>query len=172
MSCCESLQELKTSLLNRLKYKIVAMFPGVLERLGASGERLGSVLERPGSVLGSLGAVLVAFKVVLDVKMSSESAPNPKTLKNLRFLNVFGGLDAIWRPCCAMLAHLGANYALRNSIFALRNSIFAERNSKFAVQNSKFCSPELKICSPELKILQSGTQYLQSGTQYLHSGTQ
>ena len=49
------------------------------ERLGASGERLGSVLERLGSVLGRLGAVLVAFKVVLDVKMSFESAQDPKS---------------------------------------------------------------------------------------------
>ena len=56
------------------------MFPGVLERLGASGERLGSVLERPGSVLGRLGAVLVAFKVVLDVKLSVESVQNTNTL--------------------------------------------------------------------------------------------
>ena len=53
---------------------------GVLERLGASGERLRGVLERPGSVLGRLGAVLVAFKVVLDIKMSFESAPNPNTV--------------------------------------------------------------------------------------------
>ena len=60
MSCCESLQELKTSVLNRLKDKIVPMLPGVLERLGAFGERLGAfwgvlgrsgtgVLERPGA---------------------------------------------------------------------------------------------------------------------------
>ena len=41
------------------------------ERLGASGERL-------GGVLGRLGAVLVAFKVVLDVKMSFESVQDPK----------------------------------------------------------------------------------------------
>ena len=50
-----------------------------LERHGAFGERLGSVLERPGSVLGRLGAVLVALKVVLDDKMSFESAQDTKT---------------------------------------------------------------------------------------------
>ena len=49
------------------------------ERLGASGERLEGVLERPGRVLGRLEAVLVAFKVVLDGKMSSESAQDTKT---------------------------------------------------------------------------------------------
>ena len=54
------------------------MFPGVLERLGASGGRPGGVVERLGSVLGRLGAVLVAFKVVLDVKMSFESVQDPK----------------------------------------------------------------------------------------------
>ena len=54
------------------------MLPGVLERLGASGERLGSVLERPGRFLGRLGTILVAFKVVLDVKMSFESVQDPK----------------------------------------------------------------------------------------------
>ena len=54
------------------------MFPGVLERLGASGGRPGGVLERLGSVLGRLGAVLVAFKVVLDVKMSFESVQDRK----------------------------------------------------------------------------------------------
>ena len=48
-------------------------------RLGASGERLEGVLERPGTVLGRLEAVLVAFKVVLDGKMSSESAQDTKT---------------------------------------------------------------------------------------------
>ena len=48
------------------------------ERLGASGERLGGVLGRPGSFLGRLGAVLVAFKVVLDVKMSFESVQDTK----------------------------------------------------------------------------------------------
>ena len=64
-------------MLNKLKDKIEAMLPGVLERLGASWERLGSVLERPGRLLGRLGAVLVAFKVVLDVKMSSESVQDP-----------------------------------------------------------------------------------------------
>ena len=37
-----------------------------------------SVLERPGGVLARLGAVLVAFKVVLDVKMSFERVQNPK----------------------------------------------------------------------------------------------
>ena len=58
------------------------MLPGVLERLGASGERLGSVLERPGRLLGRLGAVMVAFKAVLDDKMSFESAQDPKALKN------------------------------------------------------------------------------------------
>ena len=46
--------------------------------LGASGERLEGVLERPGRVLGRLEAVLVAFKVVLNDKMSSESAQDPK----------------------------------------------------------------------------------------------
>ena len=49
------------------------------ERLGASGERLEGVLERPGKVLGRLEAVLVAFKVVLDGKMSSESVQDTKT---------------------------------------------------------------------------------------------
>ena len=49
------------------------------ERLGASGERLEGVLERPGRVLGRLEAVLVAFKVVLDGKMSSESVQDTKT---------------------------------------------------------------------------------------------
>ena len=49
------------------------------ERLGASGERLEGVLERPGRVLGRLEAFLVAFKVVLDGKMSSESAQDRKT---------------------------------------------------------------------------------------------
>ena len=58
---------------------------GVLERLGTSGERPGGVLERPGSVLGRLGAVLVAFKVVLDVKMSFESVQDTKSLKNKFF---------------------------------------------------------------------------------------
>ena len=57
----------------------LALFPGVLERLGDPGERPGGVLERPGSVLGRLGAVLVAFKGVLDVKMSFESAQDPKS---------------------------------------------------------------------------------------------
>ena len=66
------------------------MFPGVLERLGASGERLGSVLERPGRLLGRLGAVLVACKVVLDVKMSSESAQDPKYGKKHFFLKILG----------------------------------------------------------------------------------
>ena len=47
--------------------------------LGAPGERLEGVLERPGTVLGRLEAVLVAFKVVLDGKMSSESAQDTKT---------------------------------------------------------------------------------------------
>ena len=59
--------------------RFLAMFPGVLERLGASGERLEGVLERPGRVLGRLEAVLVAFKVVLDGKMSSESVQDRKT---------------------------------------------------------------------------------------------
>ena len=67
----------------------LAVFPGVLERLGASGERLGSVLERPGSVLGRLGAVLVAFKVVLDVKMSFDSVQNARTSKSISFCKVF-----------------------------------------------------------------------------------
>ena len=44
-------------------------------RLGASWERLGGVLE---GVLGASWAVLVAFKVVLDVKMSFESVQDPK----------------------------------------------------------------------------------------------
>ena len=65
-------------MLNRLKDKIVAMLPGVLERLGASGGGPGGVLERLGSVLGRLGAVLVAFKVVLDVKMRFESVQDLK----------------------------------------------------------------------------------------------
>ena len=56
----------------------LAMLPGVLERLGASGGRPGGVLERLGSVLGRLGAVLVAFKGVFDVKMSFESVQDPK----------------------------------------------------------------------------------------------
>ena len=65
------------------------MLPGVLERLGASGGRPGGVLERLGSVLGRLGAVLVAFKVVLGVKMCSESAPKPKAFKKPLFLKYF-----------------------------------------------------------------------------------
>ena len=52
-------------------------------------ELLGSVLERPGRLLGRLGAVLVAFKVVLDVKMSSESVQDPKSSKNHSFCKVF-----------------------------------------------------------------------------------
>ena len=54
-------------------------------RLGGLLGRLGSVLERPGRLLGRLGAVLVAFKVVLDVKMTSESAQDPKYHKNHNF---------------------------------------------------------------------------------------
>ena len=49
-----------------------------LQCFGESGERLGSVLERPGRLLGWLGAVLVAFKVVLDVKVSFESVQDQK----------------------------------------------------------------------------------------------
>ena len=60
VSCCESLQELKTSVLNRLQDKIVAMLPGVLERLGTSVESLGASWEAPswgrlGGLQGRLG---------------------------------------------------------------------------------------------------------------------
>ena len=47
-------------------------------KFGGLWERLRVSLERLGSVLGRLGAVLVAFKVVLDVKMSFESVQDPK----------------------------------------------------------------------------------------------
>ena len=67
------------------KYTLGRKQARALERLGASGKRLGSVLGRLGSVLGAswsvLGAswaVLVAFKVVLDVKMSFESVQRAK----------------------------------------------------------------------------------------------
>ena len=67
------------------------MLPGVLERLGASGGRPGGVLERLGSVLGRLGAVLVAFKVVLDVKMSSQSVEDRKLKKDIYICPDRGG---------------------------------------------------------------------------------
>ena len=92
----------------------LAMFPGVLERLGASGERLGSVLERPGRLLGRLGAVSVAFKVVLDVKMSFESVQDTKSLKKHCFFRVVGRvsrrLGASWGVWGASWGRLGPSW--------------------------------------------------------------
>ena len=57
------------------------MLPGVLGRLGVSGERL----KRLGRLLGRLGAVLVAFRAVLDV----ERVQDTKSQKNNNF-KIFG----------------------------------------------------------------------------------
>ena len=67
--------------------------------LGAQDGQLGSIL----------GAIL-AHRSHLGANFN-ENVKKQKTSKNLWFFNVFGGLGgpsgAIWRPCSAMLAHLG-----------------------------------------------------------------
>ena len=98
----------------------LAMFPSVFERLVASGERLGAVLERPGSVLGRLGTVLVAFKVVLDVKMSFESVQKPKTLKNHCFLKIFG---LVPRRLGASWGVWGASWGRLESVVGVSQSV-------------------------------------------------
>ena len=67
--------------------------------LGAQDGQLGSIL---GAILAHLGHLGANF---------NENVKKQKTLKNLWFLKLFGWSGgpsgAIWRPCWAMLAHLG-----------------------------------------------------------------
>ena len=68
-------------------------------QLGAQDGQLGSIL---GAILAHPGHLGTNF---------NENVKKQKPFKNLHFLKVFGGLGgpsaAIWRPCWAMLAHLG-----------------------------------------------------------------
>jgi len=68
-------------------------------QLGAQDGQLGTIL---GAILAHLGHLGANF---------NENVKKQKSFKNLRFFKLFGWSGgpsgAIWRPCGAMLAHLG-----------------------------------------------------------------
>ena len=119
----------------------------IRRRLGASWGAWGAswaVLERPGSVLARPRAVLVAFKVVLDVKMSFESVQDPKTLKNRCFFKVFGRVPrrlgaswGVWGASLGVLERPGSVLGRLGAVLVALKVVLDVKMSFESVQDPK-----------------------------------